>query len=481
MRGDIIDEIKRLPKNNLYHHSLNSIEQMYENGILSEEIALDKAVALTCDYRKNKSNVIESVLNNQRIFIIDAIMGSGKTTFILDKLIPDNRQDKFICVLPTLEECTRYKDSLKGKVPIEVYEPKAIGGRKLKGLQDLLGKNVNIVTTHALIQKIDEETMSLLEKTDYMLIIDECLNVVQEFNKHFNDVDLKDLERLGYVIIDEQGFLTWNETENAADYDGRYEDVKALCNLRSLMKLKIKDSYSDSILMWNFPIKFFDLFKKCYICTYLWDGSLQKAYFDLHGIDYMHMTLLKGNLSIYNPTKEYLLREDVFSLINLYDGKLNKIGEPDRYNKNPLSSSWYKGKARNNKTYLEIVKKNTENYFKNIVKTSSSENMFTVFKNFKKYVKGSGYTKGFVSCNAKATNDFKNKTSLAYLINHFIKPNIANFFSSYGVEVNKELYSVSELLQWIWRSAIREGKEINLYIPSERMRNLLIQWSKGQV
>ena len=32
------------------------------------------------------------------------------------------------------------------------------------------------------------------------------------------------------------------------------------------------------------------------------------------------------------------------------------------------------------------------------------------------------------------------------------------------------------MLQWIWRSAIRDGKPINAYIPSKRMRELLINW-----
>ena len=34
------------------------------------------------------------------------------------------------------------------------------------------------------------------------------------------------------------------------------------------------------------------------------------------------------------------------------------------------------------------------------------------------------------------------------------------------------------MLQFIWRSAIRDGKEIWVYIPSIRMRNLLKQWIK---
>jgi len=32
------------------------------------------------------------------------------------------------------------------------------------------------------------------------------------------------------------------------------------------------------------------------------------------------------------------------------------------------------------------------------------------------------------------------------------------------------------MIQWIWRSAIRDGKEIWVYIPSRRMRELLKKW-----
>ena len=49
-------------------------------------------------------------------------------------------------------------------------------------------------------------------------------------------------------------------------------------------------------------------------------------------------------------------------------------------------------------------------------------------------------------------------------------------FSRYGVSVDNDAFALAEMLQWIWRSAIRDDKSINIYIPSERMRNLLIGW-----
>ena len=46
----------------------------------------------------------------------------------------------------------------------------------------------------------------------------------------------------------------------------------------------------------------------------------------------------------------------------------------------------------------------------------------------------------------------------------------------YPLDVDK--LALSEMIQWIWRSAIRDGKEIWIYIPSSRMRGLLEDWIK---
>ena len=71
---------------------------------------------------------------------------------------------------------------------------------------------------------------------------------------------------------------------------------------------------------------------------------------------------------------------------------------------------------------------------------------------------------------------YKNKTNCAYLTNRYYKPTINNFFTDKGVKIDEDIWSLSELIQWLFRSGIREEKEINLYIPSRRMRNLLKDW-----
>ena len=45
--------------------------------------------------------------------------------------------------------------------------------------------------------------------------------------------------------------------------------------------------------------------------------------------------------------------------------------------------------------------------------------------------------------------------------------------------LNNDKIALAEMLQWIWRSQIRRGQPINIYIPSKRMRRLLMEWLYG--
>jgi len=91
-------------------------------------------------------------------------------------------------------------------------------------------------------------------------------------------------------------------------------------------------------------------------------------------------------------------------------------------------------------------------------------------------VKGRGYSKGFVPCNARGTNEHMHKSALAFLVNFYINPDLEAFIRHYNTDYDSELYALTILLQWIWRSRIRNGKSIIVYIPSYRMRTLLINW-----
>lgn len=398
-------------------------------------------------------------------------MGGGKSTHIINKINDEIQADgwnnvKYLICVPLLTEVERYRNSIKG---IYIYDPQMRGSKTID-FRRLISEQKNIVTTHALISKIDSETLDLLYASNYKLVIDECLDAVHEYKS----ISLKDWEILQekFITINDKGFLEWNDSEE--EYDGIFQEIKKLCEINSLMDVPNYQSNKKKLLMWNFTTTFFEAFQECYILTYGWNGSYFKAYFDLHKIAYNHLTIKNDMSEPYSVIADKQDRKDLKQLINIYEGDLNRIGDKIRGNKsNPLSSTWYTRQITGDKLLLNQLKNNTYNYFRNVVKTPSKLNMWTCYIKAKKYLSGDGYAKGFLSWTMKATNEYKHKTTLAYLDNLFLHQQLISFFKYHKIEIDAEQYATNELMQWVWRSAIRDKKEINIYIPSTRMRSLL--------
>ena len=80
--------------------------------------------------------------------------------------------------------------------------------------------------------------------------------------------------------------------------------------------------------------------------------------------------------------------------------------------------------------------------------------------------------------NQRAVNSYRNCRYLAYGVNRYALPDSYNYFLYKGVQMDVRKWALSEMIQWIWRSAIRDGNDIWIYIPSSRMRGLLEDWIK---
>ena len=88
----------------------------------------------------------------------------------------------------------------------------------------------------------------------------------------------------------------------------------------------------------------------------------------------------------------------------------------------------------------------------------------------------------FVPCNARASNDFKSRRALAYCLNLYPPVDLESFFTSTGkrVSFSRDQFAIQSLIQWIFRSCIRDGKPIDLFLPSQRMQKLLASWLDGE-
>lgn len=410
---------------------------------------------------KKERVIIENITNQLKINVIDSPCGSGKTQFAIQMMNEDTDATKrFIYITPFLDEVKRVKMSVKTR---KFHEPQQRGQGKLHSLKQLIVDNKDIVSTHALFQMADEELIDLLKSNNYTLILDEVMNVIEQFKTNKNDfqylLDKKSIE------IDDDGYVVWIEDEKYADT--RFNEIKNLANNRNLIINR------NSILMWTFPIRCFEAFEEVYILTYMFNAQYQRYYYDMHKLEYTYYAVELNKesntykLVEYDKRKENVLRFK--EMINIYEGKMNIVG------KYSMSSTWFKDIDKNEKI-INQLQNNVYNYFTNVVKGKSKSNMWTTLLHAKPLLKGKGYTKGFIPHNARATNEFSHKTNLAYIMNKYMMPLEKGYFEDKGIKVNQDAWTLSELIQWIWRSAIRNGKPINLYIPSKRMRDILEDW-----
>ena len=129
------------------------------------------------------------------------------------------------------------------------------------------------------------------------------------------------------------------------------------------------------------------------------------------------------------------------------------------------------------------MRKNLTNFFSNIAPVPSESRMWTTFKSYSgKLSKARGVPRrdgAFAAMNSRATNDYREKTAVAYLVNRYYRPHIKEFFAIKGLMLDDDALALSEMLQFIFRSAVREGNPIQLYIPSYRMRRLLQVFMTG--
>lgn len=407
------------------------------------------------------------------VYVIDAIMGAGKSTFAI-KTINDNFWERYLIVVPFLSEITRYKNSIRH---CDVVEPRNWGKSKSKHLKELISKGKNIITTHQLITRLDEETINLLKKYCYNLLLDESLEVIKQYPITHSDLTV--LINGGYLYETSDHCLKWNYSNiDASRYNGTYfSNMKYLCDLNALMPCK---NASDEIssLIWNFPPEFFKVFKTAFIFTYLWNGSFQKAYFDVHGIEYSIHSLYKGKLIDYSVEAERGIKKKYQKLITIIeDDKLNAMGNPVGWEK-PFSNSWFK---RLDQDDVKKIKDDLYNFFRHRVGGGAKYNMWSTYKQFEPLLKGKGYSgtaknQCFVPFNVRGTNEFAHKKNLAYLVNVYPEPEIPRFFNQCGIQLDSDAYALSCMVQWVWRSQIRQGKPITLYVPSNRMRNIFKKW-----
>lgn len=421
-----------------------------------------------------------------QIELFEGIMGSGKTTAILEYM-KENPSKRFLYITPLLSEAETRVANTDG---LDISIPQVSEAYKTKSDHTLalLKEGKNISTTHALYEHLTVSHLALIKEYDYVVIIDEQLPML----KAYKDLSTKDIKGLmdNKLIDIVDGSVKW---VGEAPLE-KYSSFKHRCDLERLHTTK----RSEYMVTEQLPIRLITSANRVILCTYMFYGNVLERFLSMQGITFTPFVEKK---------LRYVDKGSIRNLITLVGSKtqLKKIKD---FN---LSYSWY---ATAKPEDLKEIAKVITNVGKSCgaLKADlcwSVPKLYTL--NGKKTIKPRLYPANapksiveedesltevesadgiqqlsaaqedadsgcYLPCSSIATNLYRNRTTMIHGINRWPNTVVKAYMQEKGFPLNDDVFALSELVQWVWRSAIRDGKPVNLCILSERMRKRFEAW-----
>lgn len=401
-----------------------------------------------------------------KIIITDLPCGGGKTSKMIRTLKPDKL---YLIVVPLLTEVKRV---LEGTSHLDFAEPVKTTkelGTKRAALLELIVQEKSIVTTHQLYSDIGYLAAQGFLK-NYNVIIDEVpgvINVVKSLSRKSVDEFYIDT---GYLDVSADGMCTvtpkWDSLIDVVS-DTIDSRIKQHAQAHNLFVCK------QGTFITALPKVLFSECASMEVLTYKSEGS----YF----LKYLEKMDLPYQLEI-DDELEADFKEKSQTLITFADTKAL-----EEVNFTYTKQTKYSEKSKETK----VVRSGLKNWRARHVKDVPLENIMVTcaeanwrdskaFKSGKLKLRGFAKTTGlgkvnWVANQTRGTNDYSHCSHLVYLYDKHPMPPITQWLGCPTKEF-RDAYGLTELIQWIWRSRIRNGEPITLYLPSPRMKRLLLDW-----
>ena len=401
------------------------------------------------------------------IKICDVIMGGGKSQSAITYM-NEHPERRFVYITPFVSETERIaRDCPNLNFVLPSNKLPQFNFSKVEHTRWLLKIGANIATTHVAFRSYTDDMLEYIREHNYVLIADEAVDVFTEMS--CSTGDLKVLMDAGCIKQVGDHYEKTDKEYTGVKLRDLYEAIR--CN--NLIQVPVGDDGME-YYYWALPPEALIAFGEVYVLTYLFASSEFKYFLDIYGIPYTYIGVSYDNgVYRFSDKPEYTP-----SYVHSISEKIHVFGEEKKErdvgrNYHALSSNWF----RNHPTQTAVLKNNVYNFLRHKNPHCKGEDiMWSCFKECKKNLRGDGYSKQHIEFNAKAKNEYRHKTVLAYCVNIFQKPSRVRFFKQFGIDYDIDGYALSTMIQWIWRSAIRDGKPISVYIPSRRMRELLLDW-----
>ena len=421
-----------------------------------------------------------------KIFLVDEIMSSGKSHWMLEQMkqwYANKDYDQFVYLSPLLSEVGGVKNDigmgyLGGRIQSHLPEmgfkyPIPINGSKSKNIRILIHQCKNISATHNLFLGMDKECIPLLEQNKNVLVIDECLEAYRVFDG-ITKKSLDALIRAGMFYYSEDDYVIhYNHEQFPLHLNEKFEfrELVSLCDTGCVFFV------DGNVLVWEFPVEILKAFDDIWVLSYLFEGSFMSAWCKINDVE-----VVRVRPSLNRTTKE--VKDYIRDCIELYEKP--DIKKIENYS---FSQYWW------NDSVVSSVADEISGFLENAIRKlpcKAEDILITCPKlnwehsdnpkdKKRPLIKGKGYSSAtWLYSDARATNDFADKNTLIYLLGKHPNPLLIHFCSSRGIEFDKDKYALANLLQWIFRGSVRKKEKMYLILPNKRMRDLFKEWLKDE-
>lgn len=428
---------------------------------------------------------IEEIALAKHIEIVDAMCGTGKTHMIV-QWMKKHPEKRYLYISPMKEEVENRIPKEAGELDFKYPEVTEVHKTKGDSLLSLLSEGHNVAFTHSLYTRMTKQHINYVRDFGYTLIIDEELTLIEplamasERDKGYTEDDIRYLYRDGKITVDENDFgrVKWNWTGYGKN--GQYSDLKSMCDLAMVYSTKslvegTKDTFKMGSLVVELPISLIEVAERCIAISYLFKTSVMDMFLQMKGINTVPFDMEKEGVSLRfdNNTIKQEVREKINFVSTL---STQKVG------RKKLSYSWYENEMTREDAdmiaaAIRSVARQCGATSEDVMWTLPKKRAIKQRKNSLVVSPQSYSAKNcYVYCGCRATNEFNERHTLIHALYRHPNVTVKSYLEHYGFKVDIDNFALSEMIQWVWRSRIREKKPINLCILSRRMHILFERW-----